>query len=179
MKLMRVVAATVIAAAAVLPVGAQQRPVTGTSGAAVNPTAAVLGEFTKRVDAYVDLKQQIAKGDAKLKETAEPAEIKKRQEALAARIAGLRADAKAGDILTVETRNAFSPAPVGCAELAGRDSSQAVELGEVLAGTKPGRTSADQVTLYKSMGNAMEDMVVANLVYETALSVGAGMELPR
>jgi ornithine cyclodeaminase/thiomorpholine-carboxylate dehydrogenase len=81
--------------------------------------------------------------------------------------------------ICVETRNAFSPAPVGCAELAGRDSSRAVELGEVLAGTKPGRTSADQVTLYKSMGNAMEDMVVANLVYETALSVGAGMELPR
>lgn len=81
--------------------------------------------------------------------------------------------------ICVETRNAFSPAPVGCAELAGRDSSRAVELGEVLAGTKPGRTSADEITLYKSMGNAMEDMVVANLVYETALSVGAGMELPR
>lgn len=82
-------------------------------------------------------------------------------------------------LVCVETRNAFSPAPVGCAELAGRDASGAVELGEVLAGTKPGRTSAEQVTLYKSMGNAMEDMVIANLVYETALSVGAGMELPR
>lgn len=81
--------------------------------------------------------------------------------------------------ICVETRNAFSPAPAGCAELAGRDSSGAVELGEVLAGTKPGRTSAMEVTLYKSMGNAMEDMVVANLVYETALSIGAGVELPR
>ena len=81
--------------------------------------------------------------------------------------------------ICVETRNAFSPAPVGCAELAGRDPSSAVELGEVLAGTKPGRTSDAEVTLYKSMGNAMEDMVVANLVYETALAVGAGVELER
>jgi alanine dehydrogenase len=79
----------------------------------------------------------------------------------------------------VETRNAYSPAPVGCAELAGRDPSAAVELGEVLAGTKPGRTSDEQVTLYKSMGNAMEDMVVANLVYETALARGVGVELER
>lgn len=79
----------------------------------------------------------------------------------------------------VETRNAFSPAPVGCAEFAGRDPSAAVELGEVLAGTKPGRTADDQITLYKSMGNAMEDMVVANLVYETALARGVGIELER
>lgn len=79
----------------------------------------------------------------------------------------------------VETRNAFSPAPVGCVELAGRDPSSAVELGEVLAGTKPGRTGPEEITLYKSMGNAMEDMVVANLVYETAVARGIGVELAR
>ena len=79
----------------------------------------------------------------------------------------------------VETRNAFSPAPVGCAELAGRDASAAVELGEILAGTKPGRTADAQITLYKSMGNAMEDMVLANLVYETAVARGVGVELAR
>lgn len=79
----------------------------------------------------------------------------------------------------VETRNAFSPAPVGCVELAGRDALSAVELGEVLVGAKPGRTSDAEVTLYKSMGNAMEDMVVANLVYETAVARGVGVELPR
>ena len=81
--------------------------------------------------------------------------------------------------IAVETRNAFSPAPVGCAELAGRDSSAAVELGEVLAGVKPGRTAEDEITLYKSMGNAMEDMVVANLVYETAVARGVGVALER
>jgi alanine dehydrogenase len=81
--------------------------------------------------------------------------------------------------IAVETRNAFSPAPVGCAELAGRDSSAAAELGEVLAGSKSGRTSDDEITLYKSMGNAMEDMVVANLVYDTAVARGVGVELDR
>jgi alanine dehydrogenase len=81
--------------------------------------------------------------------------------------------------ICVETRNAFNPAPVGCAELAGRDPSTAVELGEVLAGIKPGRTTDDEITLYKAMGSAMEDMVVANLVYETAVARGVGIELAR
>jgi ornithine cyclodeaminase/thiomorpholine-carboxylate dehydrogenase len=76
--------------------------------------------------------------------------------------------------LFVEARTAFAPAPVGCAELAGRDPARGAELGEVLLGTKPGRTSEAQVTLYKSMGNAMEDMVVANIAFAAALKAGAG-----
>ena len=76
--------------------------------------------------------------------------------------------------LYVEAMSAFSPAPVGCAELAGRDPARGAELGEVLLGAKPGRTTADQVTLYKSMGNAMEDMVVANLAYDAAIAARAG-----
>ena len=35
------------------------------------------------------------------------------------------------------------------------------ELGEVLAGTRPGRTGADQVTFFKSVGNAAQDIVCA------------------
>lgn len=76
--------------------------------------------------------------------------------------------------LFVETRSAFEPAPVGCAELAGMDRARGAELGEVLAGTRPGRTSDDQITLYKSMGNAMEDMVAANLALAAARAAGAG-----
>ena len=79
--------------------------------------------------------------------------------------------------LFVEAMNAFSPAPVGCAELAGRDASRGAELGEVLLRTKPGRTSDAQVTLYKSMGNAMEDMVIANLAFDAAVAAGAGTML--
>ena len=79
--------------------------------------------------------------------------------------------------LFVETIGAFSPAPAGCAELAGRDPAQGAELGAVLLGRKPGRSSDAEVTLYKSMGNAMEDMVVANLAYQAAVAAGAGMQV--
>jgi len=79
--------------------------------------------------------------------------------------------------LFVEAMAAFSPAPVGCAELAGRDPSQGAELGEVLLGRKPGRTTESEITLYKSMGNAMEDMVVANLAYAAAKAAGVGQQV--
>ena len=79
--------------------------------------------------------------------------------------------------LFVEAMNAFEPAPVGCAELAGRDPAQGAELGHVLLGRKAGRRDELQITLYKSMGNAMEDMVVANLAYEAAVAAGVGTRL--
>src|SRR5215210_3188193 len=39
------------------------------------------------------------------------------------------------------------------------------EIGEVAAGTGPGRRSAEEVTLFKSLGLAVEDMATAELVY--------------
>jgi ornithine cyclodeaminase/alanine dehydrogenase-like protein (mu-crystallin family) len=39
------------------------------------------------------------------------------------------------------------------------------EIGEVVAGEKPGRQSADEVTLFKSVGVAVEDVAAADLVY--------------
>jgi alanine dehydrogenase len=44
------------------------------------------------------------------------------------------------------------------------------EIGEVAAGTKPGRRSADEVTLFKSLGLAVEDVAAAELVYRRALA---------
>lgn len=38
------------------------------------------------------------------------------------------------------------------------------EIGEVLAGLKPGRTADDETTVFKSVGNAVEDLAVAALV---------------
>ena len=70
--------------------------------------------------------------------------------------------------LFVETRLAFEPPPVGCFELAGLDPSSGTELGEVIQGTRPGRTSADEVTVYKAMGHAVEDLAAAELVVERA-----------
>jgi len=54
---------------------------------------------------------------------------------------------------------------------------QAVELGELVAGTRPGRRSAEEITVYKSMGHAAEDAAAARLVYEAALREGAGTEV--
>ncbi len=48
------------------------------------------------------------------------------------------------------------------------------EIGEVLAGAKPGRENTDEVTLYKSVGIAIQDVATANLVYQKALKQGVG-----
>lgn len=76
--------------------------------------------------------------------------------------------------LFVETLDAFEPVPVGCAELAGCDRRRATTLGEVVLGTSPGRRDAREITVYKAMGIAMEDMVAANLAHAAALREGGG-----
>src|SRR5918998_876866 len=43
------------------------------------------------------------------------------------------------------------------------------EVGEVVSGAKPGRRSTEEVTLFKSLGLAVEDVVTAELVYRKAL----------
>jgi ornithine cyclodeaminase/alanine dehydrogenase-like protein (mu-crystallin family) len=80
-----------------------------------------------------------------------------------------------GARLFVESRTVFSPAPSGAPELAALDPTLGTELGEVLAGSQPGRSSADEVTVYKSVGHAAEDAVAARLVYDRALAEGAGV----
>lgn len=79
--------------------------------------------------------------------------------------------------LFVETEDAFQPPPVGCAELAGIDPSLGTPLGDVLTGRRPGRVSDRQITVYKAMGIAMEDMVAAHLAFENAKRTGAGRTL--
>ena len=44
------------------------------------------------------------------------------------------------------------------------------EIGEVVSGTKPGRQSAEEITLFKSVGVAVEDVVSADLVYRKAIA---------
>lgn len=48
------------------------------------------------------------------------------------------------------------------------------ELGEVVLGTRPGRTSADEITFFKSVGNAAQDLAVAGLALGAAEREGAG-----
>lgn len=80
-------------------------------------------------------------------------------------------------LLVVESRVALEPPPAGAAELQGLGPRDVVELGEILAGSHPGRTSVDQVTVYKAMGHAAEDAAAARLVYERARADGAGTDV--
>jgi len=48
------------------------------------------------------------------------------------------------------------------------------ELGEVLAGKTPGRTSPQEITLFKSLGLAIEDLATAQHLYDKALLKGMG-----
>jgi ornithine cyclodeaminase len=73
------------------------------------------------------------------------------------------------DVICIESRgSAFAPPPSGAPELAGLDPERVVELGEVLAGARAGRTSAEQLTLYKSVGVAVQDLAAAGLVLTAA-----------
>jgi alanine dehydrogenase len=48
------------------------------------------------------------------------------------------------------------------------------ELGEVIAGIKPGRTSSEEVIIFDSTGMALQDVVAAATVYEKAVRLGKG-----
>jgi ornithine cyclodeaminase/alanine dehydrogenase-like protein (mu-crystallin family) len=77
--------------------------------------------------------------------------------------------------LFVETRRSFEAPPAGCCELVGLDPARGTEIGELLLKTKPGRLTHDEITIYKSMGHAVEDLAAANLVYHQARRQGMGV----
>jgi len=51
------------------------------------------------------------------------------------------------------------------------------ELGELLTGARPGRTSPGELTLFKSLGLAVEDLAAAELCVERARELGVGTEV--
>lgn len=79
--------------------------------------------------------------------------------------------------LFVETRLAFEPPPAGCGELIGFAPILGIEIGELLLNQDLGRQSQDEITVYKAMGHACEDMAAANLVYQRARLSGAGQNV--
>jgi ornithine cyclodeaminase len=48
------------------------------------------------------------------------------------------------------------------------------EIGEVLTGAKAGRTSPEEITLFKSLGLAVEDLAAADYLYRRARELNAG-----
>lgn len=59
----------------------------------------------------------------------------------------------------------------------GYDVAIAAELGDICAGRAPGRGSADDVTIFKSLGLAIEDVVAGRIAVEHARRIGAGAEI--
>jgi ornithine cyclodeaminase len=100
---------------------------------------------------------------------------------------GCEVDAEAvmKSLVVVETRTAaLAPNAGGANDLKwplrdgrmGEDHIHA-EIGELISGARPGRTSAEQITLYKSVGVAVQDAVAARLVLEAAQKQGVGREV--
>ena len=56
--------------------------------------------------------------------------------------------------------------------------SRVTEMADIVVGKAPGRTSPEQITLFKSNGIAIEDIVVAGQIYELARQRKIGREIP-
>lgn len=69
---------------------------------------------------------------------------------------------EAGDIIEAIREGALPPKPA------------MVRLCDVVSGANPGRTVRDEVTIFKSLGMAIEDIACATLAYERAKARGLG-----
>jgi ornithine cyclodeaminase/alanine dehydrogenase-like protein (mu-crystallin family) len=76
-----------------------------------------------------------------------------------------QAKVECGDLIWPEARGAFH-------------WGMAHELRDVVAGRVQGRPSEQAITLFESMGVALEDIAAAQLVYRKAREQGIGLELP-
>ncbi len=76
------------------------------------------------------------------------------------------------DQARIEAGDLVLPASVGRF-----DWERAVELGDIIAGNAPGRQSEEAISLFKSVGVALEDVATAGLVYARARDRGLGAEL--
>ena len=85
-------------------------------------------------------------------------------------------------LVVVESRAAtLAPPPAGSNDIAMAIAEGAMtrehvhaELGELVSGTKAGRSDASQITLYKSVGVAVQDAAAAAMVLESARKAGVG-----
>jgi ornithine cyclodeaminase/alanine dehydrogenase-like protein (mu-crystallin family) len=73
--------------------------------------------------------------------------------------------AEAGDLIQAVAAGILSPAGVYA------------EIGEIAAGAKPGREREDEITFFKSVGHAVQDVAVAPAIYRRAVELGLGVEV--
>ena len=94
-------------------------------------------------------------------------------------------DTVVNSLVVVESsRSALAPPPAGSTDLLApirdgliTEDHIRAEIGEVISGEREGRTSPDQVTLYKSVGVAVQDATAARLVLDAAREQGVGTEI--
>jgi ornithine cyclodeaminase len=80
-------------------------------------------------------------------------------------------------LVCVESRDsALAAPPAGAVELAGVSPAVVVELGELVSGSQSGRGGATELTLYKSVGIAVQDLAAAALVLQAARERKIGLE---
>ncbi len=72
---------------------------------------------------------------------------------------------ESGDLLRAIAEGALTAADVG------------PEIGDVITGAAPGRTSPEEITLYDSVGIAMQDIAIGGLLLARARAAGVGVEI--
>jgi len=85
------------------------------------------------------------------------------------------------DVIAADSREQSRSEAGDLMQVFGTDESrwaQVRELADIVGGKFPGRTAADQITLFKSNGIATEDVVVAGRIYELARQRGLGRQIP-
>jgi alanine dehydrogenase len=83
---------------------------------------------------------------------------------------------RAATIVVESRESSFAPPPGGAPELAGFDRALVSELGELVSGGRRGRATPIEITLYKSVGVAAQDLAAAALVLTAARARNVGLE---
>ncbi|HEY8717584.1 ornithine cyclodeaminase family protein [Pengzhenrongella sp.] len=83
------------------------------------------------------------------------------------------------DVVVIDTAAALAEAGdlIAPIEAGLLDAGAILELGDVLTGAVAGRANADQLTVFKSVGSAVLDVVTAHKVYTAALTQGRGQKV--
>ena len=114
----------------------------------VNPHAAALHDFSKRLDAYLALRADLGKKLQPMAPTASASDLQARQEALAAAIRNARAHAKQGDLVPTVVQRQIRET-VAADFRRRRPAAQRAALDEVSTGPMPGinKTYPEQAAL--------------------------------
>lgn len=81
-------------------------------------------------------------------------------------------------LVAVDDRHHVFESGDGISALASKSITpdQSVDLCELVSKKNPGRTSDDEITLYKAVGTALQDLVLANAIYKRAKERGLGTD---